>query len=515
MKKYLKLGKRMIALFIVVLLNINSYAAVGGNDGSAFVTKAEFDAVVNTFNEQMDNYENGVVSKVDGAIANYLAGLSSTSTTTVSILTPSWTEVSAFNGTIAPTFTIPKLDISYGGGVKGYHSWSTYYYKRYSMEYNMRYTYTSNNNNTRALVKCNVSENQQSASGAKFAWDGVENKYRESWSINAGINNNSGGDLHSVETTYAKSFRVENGININLSNGYISNLSTLTTVINPTIYYTCNGNTNTLSFPTKSVNTVAEIETSDRTYQHIIQYNGTTSWCVSEPSFTKTVRTHTASNVTSNIMSSVSKTASGSVTCYAGDTRNGIYQGSSTSISYTHTTQSAVKYPSVGMLSSDKAANTILQTLDDISYEYANKKGKLQDIKLHVGLPILAAAKDSTIKWSPRFTQGKAWSSAQQKWVDSTATRVKLLLSVGEFTDKIASTNIIEAESPVGKTTDGGVLCNICKQASDVATEISFKMPKDGVVYAKWVPDTGSYDSDNWIQPINLSQSNTYPLITE
>ena len=77
MKKFFKLGKRMLALFIVVLLNINSYAAVGANDGSAFVTKAEFDALVNTFNDQMDTYQSGMNAKIDGAISNYLAGLSS------------------------------------------------------------------------------------------------------------------------------------------------------------------------------------------------------------------------------------------------------------------------------------------------------------------------------------------------------------------------------------------------------------------------------------------------------
>ena len=66
-----------MALFIVVLLNINSYAAVGANDGSAFVTKAEFDALVNTFNEQMDTYQSGINAKIDGSIANYLGGLSS------------------------------------------------------------------------------------------------------------------------------------------------------------------------------------------------------------------------------------------------------------------------------------------------------------------------------------------------------------------------------------------------------------------------------------------------------
>ena len=69
MKKFLKLGKRMMALFIVVLLNINSYAAVGANDGSAFVTKAEFDALVNTFNEQMDTYQSGINAKITPIIA--------------------------------------------------------------------------------------------------------------------------------------------------------------------------------------------------------------------------------------------------------------------------------------------------------------------------------------------------------------------------------------------------------------------------------------------------------------
>ena len=76
MKKFSKIGKRVLAFFLVALMNINSYAAVGANDGSAFVTKAEFDALVNTFNEQMDSYESSLVTKIDGAIANYLASIS-------------------------------------------------------------------------------------------------------------------------------------------------------------------------------------------------------------------------------------------------------------------------------------------------------------------------------------------------------------------------------------------------------------------------------------------------------
>ena len=89
-----KFMKRIVALFMIALININTYAAVSGNDGSAYITKAEFDAVVNTFNEQMDNYEASLVSKVDGAIANYLAGLSSERT--IPIILPGYTWMKSY-----------------------------------------------------------------------------------------------------------------------------------------------------------------------------------------------------------------------------------------------------------------------------------------------------------------------------------------------------------------------------------------------------------------------------------
>lgn len=80
MKRYIKTLKAFLIILTIMFANMSTYAAIGANDGSAFVTKAEFDALVNTFNEQMDNYENGVVSKIDGAIANYLASLSQANT---------------------------------------------------------------------------------------------------------------------------------------------------------------------------------------------------------------------------------------------------------------------------------------------------------------------------------------------------------------------------------------------------------------------------------------------------
>ena len=56
---------------------MNSFTAVvSDNDGSAFITKAEFDSLKNDFQSQIDQYNSAIDSKIDNAIASYLAGIS-------------------------------------------------------------------------------------------------------------------------------------------------------------------------------------------------------------------------------------------------------------------------------------------------------------------------------------------------------------------------------------------------------------------------------------------------------
>lgn len=77
MRKKVGLIKRIFTLLLVVLMSINSFAAiVSDNDGSAFITKAEFDALKSSFQAQIDTYNHSIDSKIDGAIASYLAGVS-------------------------------------------------------------------------------------------------------------------------------------------------------------------------------------------------------------------------------------------------------------------------------------------------------------------------------------------------------------------------------------------------------------------------------------------------------
>ena len=48
---------------------------VSDNDGSAFITKAEFDSLKNNFQAQLDRYFSSIDNKIDDAIAQYLAGV--------------------------------------------------------------------------------------------------------------------------------------------------------------------------------------------------------------------------------------------------------------------------------------------------------------------------------------------------------------------------------------------------------------------------------------------------------
>ncbi|MBR0038504.1 MAG: hypothetical protein IJP71_00690 [Lachnospiraceae bacterium] len=73
--KRLKISK-IVAVLLIFCLSINSFAAiVSDNDGSAFVTKAEFEVLKKDFADQVINYNDSIDNKIDGAIASYLAGI--------------------------------------------------------------------------------------------------------------------------------------------------------------------------------------------------------------------------------------------------------------------------------------------------------------------------------------------------------------------------------------------------------------------------------------------------------
>ena len=83
MKQFIKnkyknssLCRRILSILLILAFSFNSFSAVvSDNDGSAFVTKSEFEALKKDFADQITQYNTSIDSKIDGAIASYLSGI--------------------------------------------------------------------------------------------------------------------------------------------------------------------------------------------------------------------------------------------------------------------------------------------------------------------------------------------------------------------------------------------------------------------------------------------------------
>ena len=77
MKKIIKKINLLLSLMTIsVLITSNIFAAVvADNDGSAFITKSEFDSLKSNFQSQLNEFNTSIDNKIDTAIASYLAGV--------------------------------------------------------------------------------------------------------------------------------------------------------------------------------------------------------------------------------------------------------------------------------------------------------------------------------------------------------------------------------------------------------------------------------------------------------
>ena len=179
MKKIIRSAKNLIIVFVIILNSMSSFAAVGANDGSAFITKAEFDSIVNTFNEQMDGYEKGLETKIDGAIANYLASFDDHETLTLkphfikvtgeklNITCRKWDEFPY--GYLTPKFTGA---VSYSANLNS--SGATY-----GKTGNWNLANSNTNNNGKRILVTEVKD----TSGTKYYYAGYTTNYGEIYDI--------------------------------------------------------------------------------------------------------------------------------------------------------------------------------------------------------------------------------------------------------------------------------------------------------------------------------------------
>ena len=74
MKKNVK--KIIVGILILnIFINVTFAAVVSDNDGAAFIPKAEFDSLKNTFQSEINEFNTNIDNKISNAISSYLAGV--------------------------------------------------------------------------------------------------------------------------------------------------------------------------------------------------------------------------------------------------------------------------------------------------------------------------------------------------------------------------------------------------------------------------------------------------------
>ena len=180
MQKGIRLFKRMVALSLVLLLSIESFAAVvSDNDGSAFITKAEIDSLKNSFQSQINQYSTSMDSKIDGAIASYLAGIKVVLNKRTNVFFQDWNEITMRNYELKNQYGYPtvNLQMSYFGA--GHNATN---FDRYPSAYGLGTVLNGNGviSHMKAVSLLSGSEQfYNDTTKNKFCWLGYINDYNQ------------------------------------------------------------------------------------------------------------------------------------------------------------------------------------------------------------------------------------------------------------------------------------------------------------------------------------------------
>ena len=121
------LGKRIwsILILLVLLNNMVFSAVVSDNDGSAFITRAEYDSLKTNFQSVIDGYNTNIDAKIDDAIASYLAGITAETDAPADLLFPV-SSTTANKPICVPNGHNTIKEQTFQGGVYLHNLWASY-----------------------------------------------------------------------------------------------------------------------------------------------------------------------------------------------------------------------------------------------------------------------------------------------------------------------------------------------------------------------------------------------------
>ena len=500
-----------MALFLVLLLSIESFGAiVSDNDGSAFITKAEFDSLKNDFQAQIDSYNTSIDNKIDGAIAAYLAGINMAKEEVKKIIFNDWKEgVICLNYKPSITWGLCNLDLSFTQNIfSTKYEGGGYWQESGNMTGSVKYTKP----NKQLIYVCDAGiltkgkEVAASNDPKCVMWKGRSVDYQ---------------DKLTVSQTYQEGsyyYQGVGGVNMRFNNwgyfstGYWENLSDYArTIWQPKARWQNNNSSytrdvNVGSKQSASVATEVKLDANSAgdnvTYKHIVTWTENfTDIRLADSTWLKHLTTNPYYNASNYPTSGSGMSVSGSYYVVEGHTTKSNSgqnrSGSTSNYKGDNTTSISRSIPVIGLLSKSYKYDTIYQHNDKIKVEIGKDVFESADIPvLSDGFPLLAAKKDEEITWEPRFY--------------NTTSDIYLRLCVNEFnaTDGLKSSNTVRCKDLDNKSASGEN--NDYFVVKSGSSKVRWKMPKDGIVYAKWKYNTSS--TGNYEIRLDIPNCNTYKV---
>ena len=175
-------------MFLVVLMSIDGFAAVvSDNDGVAFITKAEYDSMKNTFQSQINEFNSGIDDKISTAIDRYLSGVRAGKTIKAKTIHSDWEDIEFLNYEIKPNFNVPNY--SWVVTASWWSNLSSFDKKMAVVGGFRRFdrTWSTNQYNLRPLASIIYGTESQfgtSTFKGKVAWNGCASRWIDEWAFN-------------------------------------------------------------------------------------------------------------------------------------------------------------------------------------------------------------------------------------------------------------------------------------------------------------------------------------------
>ena len=385
--------------------------------------------------------------------------------------------------------------------------------KLISFDANVYYNKTWNNNEycLRPLVNVTGTE----ANHKEYIWNGIANRYVEKISTST-LRRYSFSDLGYVDqgTDYFR-FNVVDLCRFK-ANGYNSSIWSDSGMWVGDFKFQYRENTSTTKWNTvstdpsnKYTNTVLQVELQEvdektKQYEHIIEYDKSKKWHVSNETFNKTLARCDKNSLTAHQWgTAASKNNISNYLAVVYRTTTGVYRNTSgalnVSYQYDNTTE---KIPSIGYIGEIESTK-IYQFKDDIDITFNSKTQTLEKMEIYCGWPIHPVQKGTTLDWECEFD--KVINTKSDGTTEENKREIDIYFSYGKFTDTIETNNKIK----VTDMRDGKEYDTITTK--DRKARIKFESDRDSIVYVKCVPHFETSESalidKFWNVQLNVKKS--------